>query len=285
MGENKALVDIGVACNFAQSYNWWVAVMQLILQEERYGNVKINSIRAVGSALPDHNKNNIIGNSVRRMSLTDKNRTEITKGFLEGDADYLFWMDDDTAPPSKAISNLQKAGREFMSGIYFLPSPPYTPIAYKKDDEGLYHPISHNKGTMLQVDSVGMGCALIHRSVYEKIRDGHTVYALPTGALIPVPNDQVKKPIVSKHSRVVKPYIRGGVYHQQVTPQIEDDKRAFPYYQLEYGRTEDHYFCELAANVGIKPWVDTTIVCDHWKMQRINNEDFEKVQQEEEGLL
>ena len=86
---DKPIVDIGVACNFAQSYQWWVSVMNLVLNESRWGDVTINAIRTVGSALPDHNKNNVIGNFVKRNALTDTNRTEVVKGFLDGRAEVI----------------------------------------------------------------------------------------------------------------------------------------------------------------------------------------------------
>ena len=94
----RPIVDIGIACNINQTWQWWATVMQMLLSEEKKGNIEIGQLRTVGSAVPDHNKNNIIGDSKRRMRLTDYNRQEVTKGFLSGEADWIFWLDDDTCP-------------------------------------------------------------------------------------------------------------------------------------------------------------------------------------------
>ena len=286
-GKSKPTVDIGVACNIVQSYHWWIDVMEMLLWESKYGEVEIGTIRAVGSALPDHNKNNVIGNSVKRLSLTDYNRTSITKGFLDGDADYIFWMDDDTAPPNDAITRLVKSGRDFIGGIYYLPAVPYNPIAYKRDkDTGLYAPIySFPEGALIQVDSIGFGCTLVHRSVYEKIKEGHKVFVRTNGSLCAMDKRYVLKPEVDAHSKPMKPYVRAGIYHEQYVPQDKDDTRQFPFYQLEYGRTEDHYFNELAENVGVKPWIDTTISCTHYKTQGVGYEKYKEELLKSEGLL
>lgn len=285
--QTKPIVDIGIACNINQPYHWWLDVMQMTLQETRFGDIEIGTIRAVGSALPDHNKNAIVGNSIKRLSLTDYNRTSVTKGFLDGKADYLFWMDDDTAPPNNAISRLVRSGRDFIGGIYYLPTPPHNPIAYKKDPaSGLYSPIyGFPDGALIQVDSIGFGCTLVHRSVYEKIRDNHTVFVRTNGSLTAIHNSQIQKPIVTEHKKVVKPYVRAGIFHEQYTQQLPDDTRQFPFYQLEYGRTEDHYFCELAESVGVKPWIDTTVSCTHYKMKGAGYDDYKHEEMEAEGLI
>jgi len=136
----------------------------------------------------------------------------------------------------------------------------------------------------VQVDSVGMGCALIHKSVYQKIKDEHKVFVRTTGSLAAIHKSQIKNPVFTSHKKREKPFVKAGYLSEQVIPQAPDDDRTFPFYQLEYGRTEDHYLCELAENVGIKPWLDTTVVCEHWKMQGVNNVQHEKYELEQEGL-
>ena len=47
----------------------------------------------------------------------------------------------------------------------------------------------------------------------------------------------------------------------------------------------DVHFCELAANVGIKPWVDTSVLCEHYKIRSIKESDFIDKRLKAEGLL
>lgn len=284
----KTKVDIAVACSPHQTPDWWSPLMSIMLHTERLTNLEIGAIRTVSSALPDQNKINTIGAMKRRLSLTDYNRSEIiNKGFLEGGSEWIFWLDDDTVPPVNVIEHLVSLGLPFVAGLYFLPSKPYNPIAYKRMEEsGLYYPIyGYPRGALIQVDSVGMGCTLIHRSVYEKIKEEHMVFERHNGALFPVHQSQVNKPLVTKHNKRKSPYVRAGVYHEQVTPQDESDERNFPFYLLEHGRTEDHHFCELSANVGIKPYLDTTVECAHYKHRAVTVEDYQREIDEEEGIF
>lgn len=283
----KTKVDIAVACSAHQIPSWWSPVMSMLLRTDRSASLEIGMIRAVSSAVPDSNKNTTIGAYKRRSSLTDYNRNEIVnKGFLDGDAEWIFWIDDDTVPPEHTIEHLVSLGRPFVAGVYFLPTEPYNPIAYKIRDDGLYHAVyNYPKGALIEVDSVGMGCTLIHRSVYENILEEYEVFQRMNGSLLPVHKSQVMKPVVSEHTKKKLPYVRAGEYREQVITLREDENREFPFYLLEHGRTEDHYFCEMAAKVGIKPYLDTAIECDHYKHRAVNVDDYQKLIDSEEGLL
>jgi hypothetical protein len=259
----------------------------MVLYTEREGTLTIGQLRTATGALPDVRKNNQIGTLKQRWSLTDANRNKIiNEGFLNGGADWVFWIDDDTVPPIDAIIRLAKSGHDFIAGLYFLPAKPFNPIAYKRTPDNLYNPIyNYPKGGMFEVDSVGMGCTLIHRSVYQKIKDEHTVFLRTNGSIFPVHNSQVKKPIVHKQEQNKLAYVKYGEYREPVVPQLAEDDRNFPYYLLEHGRTEDHHFCELAANVGIRPFVDSTVTCQHWKYQPTTVEEYDKEVNEAEGIL
>jgi hypothetical protein len=272
---SKTVVDIGVACSGGQVSTWWNKIMSMLLYTDRSElGIQIGRIHAISSALPDHNKNNMI--TKKRNQLTDMNRNEISGGFLDGNADWLMQIDDDTVPPQDAIIRLLKSQREFISGLYFNTHPPFNPIAYYRHKNGLYNPVyDYPKGLLAQVDSVGMGCSLIHRSVFTKIRDAHDVYIRPDGSYFAFPKDRVKgKKLTGIADK--KAVIRDSELIIPVRLVDEDDTRVFPFYMMEYGRTEDHWFCELAANVGIKPWLDATVECLHIKPNHFGVENYDK---------
>lgn len=278
----KVKVDLGIACSGSQIPSWWVPLVDSIRWEERHG-VEIQSVYAISSALPDHNKNNTVSESPhwfaspeekRRNELTDANRQELTNRFLTGDSEWLFQIDDDTTHKPGTLTHLLNLGREFVGGLYFNPRSPYNPIAYLRRPDGLYHAFyAWAPGTLTQVDSIGMGCTLIHRSVFEKIQQAHIVYQRPNGSVVAVHKDKVFKSGGEPLTQEIQ--VRDNVMLIPLTEVVEpEDPRPFPFWALEYGRTEDHHFCEMAATVGIKPWLDTNIVCNHWKQQKVNESDY-----------
>jgi hypothetical protein len=280
-------VAVAIACSSVQSSEWWSAIMAYLIQEQLNG-VSLERILAVKSAVPDHNKNNAVGIPVspmaseeykNRNSLTDANRDAILgvsisgknfkNGFMNSDADWLMFLDDDTVPPKNFLSHLLNLKRDFVAGLYFMPSPPHNPLAYMRNKDGMYSALyNYPMGALLQVDSVGMGCTLIHRTVFEKIMAGHEIFIRPDGSVFPVMKDTCKDKTEAKPD--AKSYVKDGFFHMPIHRPEDDDTRPWPFYCLEYGRTEDHFFCELAGNVGIRPWVDTSLMCEHYKIRSVN---------------
>jgi len=245
--------------------------------------------------MPDANKKNTIGGVLidptlkGRAEKTDVNRQTITGYFLEGGesgakADYIFWNDDDTIFPDGAISRLLRLDKPFVAGVYFNTNPPYNPIAYRRLDNGGYKPLwDYPPGAVIQTDCVGMGCALVHRSVYEKILEEHVVYQRPDASLMPVHKSMIHSNgqglsmsdmFGTYKTQVIDGYLVQKLVPPDMNPDPKLHPRLFPFFVMEQNRTEDMYFCELAANVGIKPWLDTTILCEHWKHKPTCYDDY-----------
>lgn len=273
-----AKVDVLVACNFSQSYVWWSYVMSTLLEEQRGGEIEILKVDAVGSAVPDQAKNKAVGGELfetpRRAELTDENRNQAVDNFYQrGEADWIMWLDDDTVPPRHFIKHLLELGKPFVGGVYFLGGAPYNPVAYKRKKGGFYSPFyNYPPGALVQVDSIGMGCTLIHRSVYDDILKVFEVWQRPNGSLMAFPKaGHVLDPTAWTPDYTT---IINGVLHVPLTKPFEDDNRKFPFYALENGRTEDHHFCEMAEAAGHKPWLDTNIICDHLKLKAVSRSDY-----------
>ena len=106
----------------------------------------------------------------RGLSLTT-NRTGLVIEALKSDAEYFFFLDDDVIGPNEMLTTLMSHRLPIACGIY---------MAKKRNEErGLsawmkmgngYAPIAPEQGARLvQVDVTGLGCALIHRSVFERV--------------------------------------------------------------------------------------------------------------------
>jgi len=266
------LVDIGVACYGTQSPKWWVAVLADLLS----GNgtfYYINQVNIAASMLKDNNKNQITEQK-NRTHFTDVNRVAVTDGFMASEAEWIFWIDDDTIIPRGALAHLLSLKRQFVSGLYFLPEEPFNPIAYLRNNDGTYSAFyDYPKGSLVQVDSIGFGCCLIHKDVFRKIQAEHRVLKRPNGSLMTIHKSRIKdnKPFTGKKH---DGFISHGVYHLPLVELDPDDTRPFPFFQLEYARTEDHKFCEMANDVGFRPWLDTVLTCGHLKFYEYGVKDY-----------
>ncbi len=262
----KPKVDIIIACSPSQSSAWWGSLLSRILIEKDAGNVDIVNIRYGSATVPDLGKVDLV--DYIRNSKTDTNRNNGTHGFLSGDSEWAMWLDDDTIPPEFFITKLIADNRPFIGGIYHFKAKPFLPLAYIRDkNTGLYAPITdYVPGELLQVDGIGMGCTLIHRSVYEDIYNNYELFMRPNGTLVPVHKDDILDGLIGDYKSAVV------IGDHLVTPlkKVNKEDYKFPFYALEYVRTEDFYFCELAERVGYKPFIDTNVQCKHLKEIKID---------------
>lgn len=207
---------------------------------------------------------------------TDHNRNKIVAKFLETDAEWLFWVDADTIVPRGAVNRLLAMGKTLASGLYYGKNDPHPPIAYVKANNA-FVPLSNTRnwerGEIIAVDASGMGCMLTHRSVFEDIKNQHTVLQRNGGGLLLVHNNDIEGAFEQLHPHDGKVY--KGQYRQRVAkPTIVSD---FPFFALEFGRTEDMWFFDHAARCGHKVWLDTSVECGHLRPLAFTGKDYREI--------
>lgn len=152
----------------------------------------------------------------------DQARNTACRHCLEGGYEWLFSLDSDVIPPRDTINRLIAHQLPICSALYCRRSPPHAVPVMIKNGQWV---TSYVPGSMVEVDLVGAGALLIHRSVLEK---------LPP-----------QRPQMGKH------WFDWRVDCAGILPQGEC-------------LSEDFTFCVAARrDLGIRVWVDTSLVCRH----------------------
>lgn len=102
-------------------------------------------------------------------SVLPQQRTEIVQKVLQKDYEWLLWLDSDMHFPDHTFNTLSSHFKDVVAATYSTRRKPQRSVAFK-DLEKVDERVA--KGTGLQpVDAVGMGCMLVHRSVYNKVEE------------------------------------------------------------------------------------------------------------------
>lgn len=235
---------IGIAYYGQQLSDWWVQLAMLTGTLHKI-DVDFAGVITAGGMMADSNRNLIVAE------------------FLRSPAEWLFWMDTDNMVHTGGIKRLLALGKTLVSGVYFLKKEPYSPVAYyRKPEDGGYIPAAdYERGEIIPIDAAGCGCLLTHRSVFEDMQAAFQVYQ----------DSQLSYHLVHKDDQVgevtgapdpLDGKVVDGVLHETLRP-LTLQPRAFPWFMLGHGRTEDMVFFENAARAGHKAWLDTSVEAGH----------------------
>lgn len=96
----------------------------------------------------------------------DMARNTICQQVLQNGYEFVFFLDSDVIPPPDTIHRLMAHRQPFISGVYHRRSPPHgIPVMLKGGKWITEYPANR----LIEVDLVGAGCLLIHRSVLERV--------------------------------------------------------------------------------------------------------------------
>lgn len=155
----------------------------------------------------------------------DQARNMCCQQFLQGPYEWLGFLDSDVTPPHDAFLRLMAHNKPIMSGVYYRRSVPHgLPVAQKKyGNQRTWLRELPNSG-IIEVDVVGAGLMVIHRSVIELVN---------------------KKPI-----HPGKRWFYWGVDSAGTVP-------------AEYGQSEDFSFNSHCQKLGIPILIDCSIQAKH----------------------
>lgn len=136
-----------------------------------------------------HDRHSRIGQVIRVEAggLISRGRNEIVAAFLESSCDWLFMIDSDERMTVDAFDKLvavaHSVERPFVAGLYFgqwnsgvdIYAQPI-PLIFDHHENGTqYQPLDdYPPNKVIAVAAAGTGCLLVHRSVFEAIRDTST---------------------------------------------------------------------------------------------------------------
>jgi hypothetical protein len=162
----------------------------------------------------------------------DVTRDRMTNEALDAGFEWLFYLDSDVILPKNAIMTLLSHNLPIVSGMYRAKKPDgfsWTMwVKREVDGEIRLFPVDTWKGRLIPVETVGCGCLLVHRSVFEKIRK------------------ETDLPFFFWTDKRDKSFI---------TAELPDP--------IMNEVSEDFWFCLLAVAHGFQIAVDTTIACEH----------------------
>ena len=104
-------------------------------------------------------------------------RNIIREEFLKGGYEYLFFLDSDVIIPADTIEKLLSWKQNLITGVYLvakhIKGKPYAlPCLFKHLGNGMNQQFSLKevqKEGLVEIDSAGLGCCLIHRNVLKDI--------------------------------------------------------------------------------------------------------------------
>lgn len=103
-------------------------------------------------------------------SMTYTARINLADIAVNGDFDYVFWMDSDMIIPADALKKMLDADKDMVTGLYFQRRGKHEPVIYSSvggNDRIVY--ADYPKDKLFRVDACGFGCVLMKKNVIHKL--------------------------------------------------------------------------------------------------------------------
>lgn len=92
-------------------------------------------------------------------------RNKFCQQAIEGEFDYILWLDSDMVFPSYVLQQFIQDDKDIVAGLYFRRNYPFTPVAFSelRRENGVLQmkDLEEWPNKMFEVDGVGFGCVLM----------------------------------------------------------------------------------------------------------------------------
>jgi hypothetical protein len=117
-----------------------------------------------------------------RQFPVDTCRNVLVKKALATNSDYILFIDADqtfsASMVSMLVKGIQHTGAGIYSGTYFHKAGMHDCVAKMEDKPGYFRAIEEGPDKLVDVDLVGMGCALIDCAIFSKIEPPYFAYSV-----------------------------------------------------------------------------------------------------------
>lgn len=108
----------------------------------------------------------------------DVARNNVATRCLESGAEWCFFWDSDLMIPPNTITRLTSHNLPIVGGLYYRRHPEIWPEIFRDAGGGVLNPILKREadihsmqGQVFEVDGIGAGCLMIHRRVFEVLKE------------------------------------------------------------------------------------------------------------------
>ena len=92
-------------------------------------------------------------------------RNKFCQQAIEGEFDYILWLDSDMVFPSYVLQQFMNDDKDIVAGLYFRRNYPFSPVAFSelRRDNGVLRmkDLEEWPSELFEVDGVGFGCVLM----------------------------------------------------------------------------------------------------------------------------
>lgn len=200
-------------------------------------------------------KNSII--MLGRGTPIDVCRESMVESAIEQGATHIFFIDSDVIPDRSdvipyLIGVMEATGADLVSGIYWTKQSTPVLSAWVKTKNGYVTISPHQESNYVEVDAVGLGCALINSKVFtEKIDKPWFFWWNKREYMIPMTIQDLKK-IAEGDRETLNRYIQ--------------------LYENSLKGSEDYFLCEKIRMAGGKIVVCMDLKCSHVGGYKISGE-------------